>query len=180
MTETAHDARNVNDHAQITCPKCNGSGTRFDKGFTACDGTVYPDRTRNCYYCDGRGHYVRPDYVAICKAIKGRKGLCSKRPADGRAYYVWRMARFHGGADVTMPVMAWTLEIEGDPYRATLDKLADIVAVKVYGTRCAAAHRWGRALGHIERDVPGLPATAYEHGPVCLDGKPIEELPELL
>ena len=44
----------------------------------------------------------------IIKAIMGRKGLRSPKPsqediAGRRAAYVWRWARFHGGADVTMP-----------------------------------------------------------------------------
>ena len=122
----------------------------------------------------------QPDYRAIVAAIRGRGGgLRSKRPDDPVCYYVWRMARFHGGADVTMPVSA-VMEIAKHPWIRELDALADRVARRVYGTDLAAAHRWGRALGHIDRDMPGLPASAYPCGPVADEHKPIEEAAELI
>ena len=63
---------------------------------------------------------------------------------------------------------------------AEVDKLADAVAKRCFGTDLAAAHRWGRALGHLDRDMPGLPRTAYQGNQVLNDGvvKPEEELPE--
>jgi len=117
---------------------------------------------------------------SIVEEIKGRKGLCSKRPEGSRAYYVWRMARFHGGADVTMPVVASVLR-GNDPFVKELDALAELVAKKVFGTDMAAALRWGSALGFLNQAIPaGLPGSAYPNGPVVLDGnKPVAESLEI-
>jgi hypothetical protein len=93
----------------------------------------YPRQESPCYSCCGAGEFDPPDLDAILKAIKGRKGLCSKRPDDSRSYYVWRMARFHGGADVTMPMTA-SMDISGDPFRPELDLIASAVAKRVFGT----------------------------------------------
>lgn len=161
------------------CKRCKGAGQSFSKGFTTNEGKVYEDTWRKCYACDGRGHFDKPNYLAIWAAIKGRKGLRSARPKEDRPYYVWRLARFHGGADVTMPVGA-SLAAQGDPYREELERMADLVAKHVFGTDLAAAHRWGRALGYLDRDMPGLPASAYSGGPVADRDKPIEEALELL
>lgn len=161
------------------CKQCKGEGRYFWKGFTTNEGKVYPDEWKQCYACEGGGTFAKPDYKSVWAQIKGRKGLKAKRPDDRRAYYVWRMARFHGGADVTMPVTA-SLGVRSDPYREELDAMADLVAKHVFGTDLAAAHRWGRTLGHIDRDMPGLPASAYTGGPVADSAKPIEEALELL
>lgn len=124
------------------CTKCKGTGK--------CS---YDD-TRSCIWCDAKGSMEAPDLFAIVILIKGRKGLRANRPKDGRdrlskrAYYVWRLARFHGGADMRMPIMA-DLDIGGDPYKTELDQLSDLVAKWAYGTDLAAAHRWGRALGYF-------------------------------
>jgi hypothetical protein len=169
-----------------TCERCNGAGQypspwEFEKG-----------KIVKCLKCDGAGRFPAVNVEMILAAIKGRKGLRSAapKPRDGsrgygdihdkRAYYVWRLARFHGGEDVTMPVTASML-ISGDAFLPELDALADAVAKRVFRTNLAAAHRWGRALGHIDRDLPGLPATAYQGGPVLNSGvtKPDDELPEL-
>jgi hypothetical protein len=159
------------------CPKCHGSGQIFRAGFTY-ENRTYPDEMRQCLDCEGRGNFAPIDVVAIHAAIKGRNGLRSKRPENRRAYYVWRMARFHGGADVTMPVIAM-MELGDDPFRPELDILADAVARRVYGSDLAAAYRWRGALGG-SGDVPdGLPPTSYAGGPVCVDGKDESELPEL-
>jgi hypothetical protein len=99
----------------------------------------------------------------------GRKGLRlrSAKPDQGtilgrRAAYVWRWARFHGGADVTMPC---TVDNAGDPWGKDLDVIADRVARHVFGTDMAAAHRWGTALGLTSSAPAGLPASAYAGGP---------------
>lgn len=164
------------------CTRCQGSGRRHTKGFTALNGDVYPDRTEKCYSCDGKGEFAPLDIPALIGAIKGRNGLRSKRPDSDRAYYVWRMARFHGGADVTMPVCAMT-DIDGDPFRPDLDRLADAVAKAAFGNHIAAACRWAPLLG-ISLDgvaIPrGLPATAYPSGPACLVPKPEVESLELV
>ena len=65
-----------------------------------------------------------------------------------RAYYVWRMARFHGGVDVTMP-MAASFCVYGDPYVEELEAIADEVARENFGSNMEAAKRWGRALGML-------------------------------
>ncbi len=172
------------------CTRCKGQGVTHHKAFTYTDSVTgrvssYPDRTDKCYACDGAGHFLPPNESALRAAIKGRKSLRSAKPVtcDGdradRAYYVWRMARFHGGVDVTMPITA-SCGVSGDPYRDDLDVIADKVSREYFGTDLAAAHRWGRALGYVTRDMPGLPATAYESGPVLTAEKPEEELPELM
>lgn len=144
--------------------------------------TVYADSNRVCYSCKGAGHFAPLDVESIVSAIKGRKGLRSARPAyalGARPYYVWRLARFHGGADVTMPVCAG-MDISGDPFRAELDALADAVAKRVFGTDLAAAYRWRGAMGGSDSVPAGLPASAYAGGPVLTSGeKPESELLEL-
>lgn len=131
-----------------------------------------------CRSCQGAGTYPEPDIQAIAAAIKGRKGLRSKRPDAPRAYYVWRMARFHGGQDVTMPVCAMA-DVQDDPWTRELDAIADAVAQAVYGTDMAAAYRWG---GLLSSDVPpappGLPTSAYPCGPALLDNH--DELSNLI
>ena len=162
----------------LKCTACKGSTKIAYESFTGVDGTRYPGRSFACNACRGSGVFSAPDQPKIIHEISGRKGLCSKRPSDARAYYVWRMARVHGGADVTMPVCAMS-QIHGDPFRDQLDLLADAVAKHVYGTDLAAANRWGMALGHISKPLSGLPPTAYECGPVTDEFKPIEEVLEL-
>lgn len=156
------------------CTSCEGSGkSRHSSGPCPC--------------CEGKGYFPPPNLAEILSDVS-TKGKFRKSPPPldratirgARAYYVWRMARFHGGADVTMPVVAMTY-IHGDPYREALDKIAEAVARRVFGTDMAAAYRWGQAMGYDLPHVDGLPATAYTNGPVLLDGdKPEEELPELL
>jgi hypothetical protein len=168
------------------CTRCKGTGTRTSPGFTALDGTVYPERTRPCSDCNGRGSFPALDVQGILILIstgkkdarRFRKSWPSKanvwRTSDvatRRAYYVWRMARFHGGADVTMPMTAMDVTA-GDPHKALLDRMADLVAKRVFGTDRAAAARWGGLLGFSNaQSQPGLPASAYEGGPVVTDGK---------
>lgn len=146
------------------CATCKGTGRS----------TLYP----KCPFCKGIGAFEEPNVDEILKAIRGRKGLRSARPRDRRAYYVWRLARFHGGADVTMP-MNVMYENDGDPWLKELDELADAVAKHVFGTTMAAAHRWGRALGYVQEDIPGLPDSAYFGGRVADEHKPAEEVEEL-
>ena len=135
------------------CKSCEGSGTYFSPAFTYGDHS-YPDEARPCSSCKGVGHFDPIDVAAIRKEIfssRGKHGLkasLNSYKASHRGYYVWRMARFHGGADMTMPVMAgvWT---HSDPFIADLDALADVVAREAFGSDLKAALRWGRALGAI-------------------------------
>jgi hypothetical protein len=168
------------------CTRCKGQGHR-----------VYDHRPSEqvpCIWCNGTGTFSGVDVEAIKKLITAGKGPKARLRASWpsklspwrnkdttvrRAYYVWRLARFHGGADVTMPVTAAGC-IEGDPHIRLLDALSDVVAKKVFGTDRAASHRWGRLLGFVKEDAPGLPSSAYEGGPIVTSGqKPEFEAIEL-
>lgn len=189
---------NLSDHPKVkpflveaTCTHCNGEKRRsYDLGGKT--------RTYDCLSCGQRGTFPGVDIDAILAAI------CSKRtnaagirtfrrswpskqspwrtddPQVKRAYYVWRLARFHGGADVTMPVTA-SCAINGDPHRDLLDFLATLVAKRVFGTDRAAMYRWGNLLGIVSEQPPeGLPESAYEGGAVVTSGvKPGFEAMEL-
>ncbi len=164
------------------CPRCEGKGTTFSKGFTTQEGRVYPDKTSKCYNCDGALQFYPPNLDEILVNIKGRKGLRSARPKEARSYYVWRLARFHGGADVTMPMMA-DLELGSDPFKKELDQISEQVAKVVFGTDMAAACRWGGLLTNVDtvkyaRET-NQPASAFPCGPVADGDKPQGEWPEL-
>lgn len=167
------------------CERCKGEGTTFSKGFTYGEKT-YPDKTETCHRCKGAKTFTTPDYVKLFEMVTTGRGMPDGKrkmrtapdkkwdqynSIDGaRAYYVWRLARFHGGKDVTMPMTATTL-LHGDPFYKELDRMSDIVAKRGYGTDMAAAMRWGTALGFVKsQNVPeGLPSTAYEDGPEKID-----------
>jgi hypothetical protein len=115
---------------------------------TKCQGSKYSRFSSNpCSFCYGQGSFDAVNEADILSAIvtvrKGLRGLRSSKPIKGgdRAYYVWRLARFHGGKDVTMPWQAGLL-IDGDPYRDILDKMSDAVAKEFFGTDLAAAMAW--------------------------------------
>lgn len=90
----------------------------------------------------------------IVREITTRKGTLKKSlPSDStspRAYYVWRMTRFHGGADMTMPMWA-NLITRKEPAEVMkeLNLLVDELAIKHFGSDKRAAYRWGKALGHL-------------------------------
>lgn len=154
----------------LPCTRCEGAGNSRS------------DASRPCPFCDGRGRFGRPDVTHLVDMIKGRKPgtLRSRRPDPDRAYYVWRMARFHGGADVTMPMNA-SFAVTGDPYVPYLDVVADKVAKAVYGTDLAGSVRWAGAMGYDVTPEPNLPASAMPGGPVVMDDhKPHTEQLELV
>lgn len=62
-----------------------------------------------------------------------------------RAYYVWRWARFHGGADTRLPLTASHI-CDDDPELDVLDELANRIALEVFGTNMAGANRWREIL----------------------------------
>lgn len=143
------------------CLRCNGEGTVFHQGFTSLEGHVYPDETEVCSSCKGSKVFEEPNYTAILKEIISSKGknkgkLKASWSGNGhysdhnlaRAYYCWRIARFNGGADTTLPMTA-SLVLRNDPYKPELEKLADEVAKASFGTDMAAAYRWGRAFGIV-------------------------------
>ena len=142
------------------CERCKGEKETTSKGFTSVDGTVYPDKTSQCYACKGEGTFPELDLLAIAAHFIASRGKNKNKlraafpsPSRGdvnltRAYYVWRLARFHGGADMTMPMTADML-ISGDPFKKELASMAEVVAKATFGTDKAAAFRWGRAFGMI-------------------------------
>lgn len=95
------------------------------------------------------------------------KKIKTNKPTDGIYAYVWRMARFHSGADMHIPTTHdWDLtdgieartgikvyfdiaSFERKAILDALDKLAERVVVAVGGDPNAAAIRWGRAFGII-------------------------------
>ena len=134
----------------MNCTRCEGRGEVDSLG-----------KIRKCFPCGGVGTFPRvadqmPDIMVM---LAGRKGLRKSRPKyapEGanqeteilhrRAYYVWRMARFHGGVDMRMPIMA-SMDVGGDPEIKALDELADTVAKYNFGSNMRAAQTWGRAMG---------------------------------
>ncbi len=169
------------DAEQLPCRKCEGSKLPVYPEWTSTDGTHYPRREKPCLWCDGVGHFTKPDLVDLVKAIKGRKKatLRSKRPDDARAYFVWRMARFHTGADVTLPITA-QMDAAADPYRDLLEFWAEKVAEKLTGHRSAGRARWQAAMYGSAPQERYMPESAYPGGPVADTNKPEEELLELL
>lgn len=142
------------------CLRCEGSKVVTSKGFTALNGKVFPDVTRPCTCCNGVGEYPEVDENAIMEALiatrgknKGQIRAAMSSPVNGsiqdeRAYYVWRMARFHSGKDTTMPMTA-NMITRGDPFRKELDALADKVADVYFGNNILGAARWAKAFGLI-------------------------------
>ena len=165
----------------LPCGRCNGTKINVYEGFTAVDGTVYPRKEKPCLWCDSLGHFTKPDLTALVKAVKGRKPgtLRSKRPDDSRAYFIWRMARFHTGKDVTLPMTA-QMDIAADPYRDLLEFWAEKVAEKLTGHKSAGRARWQAAMYGTAPQERYMPASAYPGGPVADSNKPEEELLELL
>jgi hypothetical protein len=176
------------------CKRCKGVGTVFRQGFTGESGKVYPDRNDPCGSCHGERTFPVPDWSALLERVttargasKGQRRFRASCPKDlpfardiagRRAYYVWRITRFHGGADVTMPMMAG-LAVHGDPFERELDTFASALARVAFGSDMAGASRWGALLGYV-KDIPsGLPASAYESGPVADEHKPECEALEL-
>ena len=130
------------------CLRCKGTKT-----------VSYANRTDPCSSCNGTGSFYAPNLDAIKAAIYATQGknkgklrasmVSTFNDHDkARAYYVWRLARFHGGKDVTMPGMA-DFAIRGDSFKSELDKYSEIVAKESFGTDLAGAARWARAFGII-------------------------------
>lgn len=143
----------------LPCKTCKGEGKVHHEGFTDVHGKEYPSRSYPCSSCKATGQFPEIDEAAIRAEILAGQGKnkgklraafssngAFRDIAKARAYYVWRLARFHGGKDMTMPITADTAT-RGDPYKDQLDKLADTIAKESFGTDLAAAVRWGSALG---------------------------------
>lgn len=162
----------------LACTRCKGDGHTLSKGFRTEEGKVYPSKWNKCHCCEGAGWYHAPDLKALVKAVTGRKPntLRSKRPDDSRAYYVWRLARFHGGKDTCLPMGA-EMEIGGDPYRDILEELAKIVAKRYFGSANVGRARWQQAF-YGSHEFTDLPAVL--DGPVYDSDKPESELLETI
>jgi hypothetical protein len=175
------------------CSECEG-GIDVSPGFTSQEGKVYPETRRKCSTCEGKGVLPCPNFDAIFESVTTTRGAAKgtrrfrKSPpeswkqgnqglANRRAYYCWRLARFHGGADVTMPMVA-DLFVGRDAWKPELNAYAEALARKVFGTDLAAAHRWYNALGG-NANIKGLPDSAYSGGPVADGNKPGFEREEL-
>jgi hypothetical protein len=160
----------------LPCKRCEGLGHTLHRGFRCEDGYVSQSRWNKCGDCNGNGWFHAPDLSNIVKLIKGRKPgkLRSKRPDDPRGYYVWRLARFHGGADMCLPMMA-EMNIGGDPYRDILEELSKIVAKNCFGSENYGSARWHLAMYGIHNysDI-----SQHFDGPVYDSDKPIEEILE--
>lgn len=130
----------------LDCTRCKGKG----KGW----------RDQPCPFCYGQGKFPEVNKTAIVGLVFNMGGRrahgqfravfpTKMRRENGvignRAYYVWRMARFHGGADIRMPILSGLLA-EGDPYISVLDAMADEIAKSVFGTDMAAAEKWHGTL----------------------------------
>jgi hypothetical protein len=135
--------------AYMNCKKCEGAG-KYE----------YPGMAMQiCNSCCGGGTFPEVDKLEIRNLImasrgknKGKLKSSMTSPYRGtilenRSYYVWRMARFHGGVDVTMPVIAG-LYSRNDPYLDHLDLFADEIAKESFGNNVKGALRWARALGY--------------------------------
>jgi hypothetical protein len=157
-------------------------------------GKFYPETRRPCSTCLGAGVMAQPDWQAIADAVTTTRGAAKgkrvfrksapegwKKSNQGiqnrREYYVWRIARFHGGADVTLPMTA-ELFCGKDAWKPELEAYASALAKAVFGTDLAAAHRWTNALGG-NVNIKGLPPSAYSGGPVQDGNKPSFEREEL-
>lgn len=131
----------------IDCRMCKGTGKQKHWGDS--------NKTYFCNTCEGTGRFPSLDEQA--KDLLGmlvKKGVwCKARPKCPpyksnhatrtlckRAYYVWSLARFRGGRAAVMPISAMIF-CEFDPELERLDKLADMLAIRVFGTSTAAARR---------------------------------------
>lgn len=126
------------------CTACKGQKIR------ALLGKSYP-----CRDCHGEGTFPEVDKEAIRVAIIASKGKNKGKPRAAfpsplseapipvkRAYYVWRMARYYGRMDVTMPMTALDL-VNGDPDVKELDLRAQGIAQEFFVARIKEGKFWG-------------------------------------
>jgi hypothetical protein len=140
----------------IICPKCEGNRSCVGFGMH-----VVP-----CTACAGEG-FFEDVYTTACQlyiheAIISSRGVAAGklksrlssgtrdrhimvRQRHNRAYYVWRMARFYGGVDMSMPMTA-SMNCHHDPLIYELDAMANALAQKAFGSNMHAAQRWTGVL----------------------------------
>lgn len=142
------------------CKRCQGEGRTHSK-WAKENGYEGPEG-KECPHCKGTGIFpgfhpldilsdclTRPDRNGkrrMYKSFPHKKLLPYETLRGARAYYVWRIARFHGGIDPKTPVVAEQL-CQHDPFRDELENLASYLAEQVFGTSRAGALRWARAMG---------------------------------
>jgi hypothetical protein len=103
--------------------------------------------------------------VRECSPRGTGKGLKTNKPKDGICAYVWRMARFNGGFDMSLPMMAdfdltnGVEELTGlhvcfgltkhnrREVLDTLEKLSILLLLKLGIDPTAGTRRWGKAFG---------------------------------
>lgn len=144
------------------CTRCKGTKTL----------TSYMSEVLGpCRICKGVGSFTPPDPDHILREIFTKSGagtLKKSYPSKGafqdshkaRAYYVWRLAYFYGGKDVSMPMTA-DLVTEGDPWKPELNLMAQLVATQAFGTATGAATQWAKVLGanHASPNLSRKPET---------------------
>jgi hypothetical protein len=149
-----HTMRHIFLKFSVTGPDYQGNTVQAGEyGYT-------PDeRPDPCVWCKSRGTFPALDEPAMlaildaCTVSKGKtKGrIKASRPKHGitveakRAYYVWRLARFHGGVDCTLPMMA-DLDVRGDGERPKLEALSRLLAAKAFGSADIGTDRWRQAI----------------------------------
>lgn len=121
-----------------------------------------PEHTSRCRGCDGHRQWLVPDYAEIvrgCLASRGvKQGEWRKntwreyhipdwhvRVTDKRIRYVWRLGRWHGGVDTSLPYLEMTI-LEGDPWLPELDAVAEIAAHAHLGTSLEGLRVWNEEL----------------------------------
>ncbi len=149
------DSLEVTKEESRSCVNCGGSGKV---------GNI------KCMPCKGTGSFDRPDFGKIYQLIKGRTGVRQNPPSNDRAFYVWRMVKFHAGLDVKLPIEA-IARVAADPWVDDLEQAAEYLARMWYGTASAGVSRWGPLLGLLDPDqhIPDQPTTAYTGGPTNVD-----------
>ena len=142
------------------CKRCQGEGRTHSKW--AKDNGYEGPEGKKCPHCKGKGTMrgfnpvevlnnclTRPNRDGkrrMYKTFPHKKLLPYETLEGSRAYYVWRIARFHGGVDTKLPMVAEQL-CQYDPFREELENLASFLAEQVYGTSRAGALQWARVVG---------------------------------
>lgn len=172
-TLTADKIENFQPTATFGCPYC---------AFRNRPGRGIEPRPEPCRYCGsplGENGYVTLDLAAILGAIVATRGenkgkLRASAPDDTvfGARTVWRLIRFHIGADMSLPVMSFdyvgVVGIVNGPAEEVIDWCniaSEALAVGLFGARRAltATAAWGRVL-------TGTTLPGFEHVGMLGDG----------
>lgn len=109
-------------------------------------------------------HLSEQNVINQCTPRGNGKSIKTNKPKDGIMVYIWRMARFHNGTDMTMPMMCYfdlgdgiehltgislCISITTPNVKQVLE-FCDVVVDKLVrqtgGDENAAAKRWGKAF----------------------------------